>query len=535
MIAVSKAWDKASKERLLPEMLVELTYQVSDPGIHEAARVTGVNADSGSKISDLLTNPSSKEVKYTALNHNAWGLDGSFAYYDAEYKQESFSGGYYSQFSSPEWADGYDPQIVISFSELRTTSLPGLIITWSCAWNEWASSFKVTAYRANEIVAEKIVTDNQSVVSEVELPMVGYTKIVITVLAWSLPHGMARCSGINLGLHTVLEKGDLLGYTHSQSTDLLSATLPKNSINFRLRNEKSQWNPENLTGQGRFLMDQQEIRVRYGMVLPEGTQWIDGGIFWLSEWDIPSNGLEASFTARDLITFMNETYTGMKEGTLYEIAEEALRQTYLPVLSTGAPSYVLDPVLKNYSTSFGGDFTVAEVLQLVAHAGCCVIYQDRLGTLRIRPWVAQYGGYIIDQSISYSHPEYTISRPLRSVSVGYGNNLRLDAIHSARGEVQTVDNEMVKTQEDASRVASNALNILQNRKVITGEFRADLRLDCLDSVIVTSKYASNIIGLTDVEYSTTGGAFRGRYTGRVVSVKLQTAQYYVGDLYSGEV
>lgn len=535
MIAVSRAWDIASKETLLPEMLVELTYRVSDPGIHEAATVTGVNADSGSKISDLLTNPSSAEQKYTALNWNAWGLDGSFVYYDAEYKKDSFSGGYYSQFNSPEWAEGANPQIVMSFPELRTNSLPGLIITWSCSWNEWATAFKVTAYRANEIVAEKIITDNKSVISEVEIALEGYTKIVITVLAWSLPHGLARCSGINLGMYTVLEKNDLLGYTHTQSTDLLSASLPKNSINFRLRNEKAQWNPENLSGQGRFLMDQQEIHVRYGMALPEGTQWIEGGLFWLSEWDIPSNGLEASFTARDIITFMNESYTGMKTGTLYEIAENALRQTYLPVLSTGAPSYELDPILKNYSTSFGGDFTVAEVLQLVAHAGCCVMYQDRLGTLRIRPWEPQYGGYVIDQSISYTHPEYTISRPLRSVSIGYGDNLRLELIHSARGEIQTVDNEMVKTQSDANRVATKALEVLENRKVISGDFRADMRLDCLDSVIVTSKYASNIIGLTDVEYSITGGAFRGRYTGRVVSVKLETAQYFVGDLYAGEV
>ena len=271
------------------------------------------------------------------------------------------------------------------------------------------------------------------------------------------------------------------------------------------------------------------------MALEEGTQWIDGGVFWLSEWDIPANGLEASFTARDLITFMNESYTGSKEGTLYDIAERALQQTYLPALSTGAPSYELDPILKSYSTSFSGDFTVAEVLQLVAHAGCCVMYQDRRGTLRIKPWEARYGGYMIDPRISYTHPEYSISRPLRAVSVGYGDNLRLELIHSARGEVQTVDNQMVKTREDADRVASNALKVLENRKVITGEFRADMRLDCLDSVIVSSKYASNIIGLTDVEYSSTGGAFRGRYTGRVVSVKLETAQYYVGDLYSGEV
>ena len=227
MIAVSKAWDIASKETLLPEMLVELTYQVSDPGIHEAAAVTGANADSGSKITDLLTDPSDREKKYTALNLNGWGLDGSFDYYNAQYKKDSFSGGYYSQFDNPEWAAGANPQLIMDFSELRNTALPGLIITWSPDWNEWASAFRVSAYRAGELVAEKTITDNRSVVSEVELPMVGYTRIVITVLAWSLPHGLARIRTVYLGLRTVLRKEDLLGYTHSQSTDLLGHSAEK--------------------------------------------------------------------------------------------------------------------------------------------------------------------------------------------------------------------------------------------------------------------------------------------------------------------
>jgi len=258
-------------------------------------------------------------------------------------------------------------------------------------------------------------------------------------------------------------------------------------------------------------------------------------VFWLSEWDIPSNGMEANLTARDILTFMNETYTGVKTGTLYDIAKDALSQTYLPLLSTGAPNYELDPILEEYNASFEAEFSVAEVLQLVAHAAACVLYQDRFGTLHIKPWSAQYSGYVIDHAISYTHPEYSISKPLRAVSVGYDDELRVDIVHSSRGEIQTVDNELVKTQEDATRVAEKAVEILSNRKVISGEYRADLRLDCLDSVIVTSRYASNIIALTDVEYSTTGGAFRGRYTGRVVSVRLQTASYYVGELCAGEV
>lgn len=535
MYYVSAAWDKASRETLLPEMMVELTYQVTDPGIHEAARVSGENANSNSKITNLLSNAGSTETKYSTLGWNAWGLDGSFEYYDPSYRKDSFMSGYYSRADDNEWSVGSEPQIVINFPSIRDTVLPGLRITWSPKFNEWATSFRITTYRGDAVVAEKTVEDNTSMSTTVNFTMSGYNKIVITILAWSVPHGLARCTSVHLGGEAIFLKEDLLGFSHSQSSDLLSATLPKNTINFRLRNERSQWNPDNMEGQAQFLTDQQEIKVRYGMVLPGGTEWIDGGVFWLSEWDVPSNGLEASFTARDLLTFMSEDYTGPKTGTLYDIAEAALRQTYLPTLSTGAVSYELDPVLKNYETNFEGVYSVAEILQMVAHAGNCVMYQDRLGTLRIATWRARYSGYILDQSISYNHPEYSISRPLKSVSVGYEGDLRVILPHSITGETQTIDNEMLITQADATRVGERALEILKNRKVISGDFRADMRLDCLDSVIVTSKYASNIIALTDIEYSTTGGSFRGKYTGRVVSVKLESASYFVGELYAGEV
>lgn len=535
MYYVSAAWDKASREVLLPEMLVELTYQVTDPGIVEAAVVSGVNANADSKISELLTDRRSYETKYNTLGWNVWGLDGSFEYYDPSYRKDGFMGEYYSRWDENEWESGYEPQIVISFPSIRDKVLPGLRITWSVKYNEWATSFRVTAYRGDAVVAEKTVEGNTAVVSEVEMSMGGYNRIVITILAWSVPQGLARCLSVYLGGESVFMKEDLLGYSHSQTSDLLSAALPKNTITFRLRNEKSQWNPDNLEGQAQYLTDQQEIKVRYGMKLPGGIEWIDGGVFWLSEWDVPSNGLEATFTARDLLTFMSDSYAGPKSGTLYEIAETALKQAYLPVLSTGAVSYDLDPVLKDYETSFDGVYSIAEILQMVAHAGNCVMYQDRHGTLHISSWRARYSGYIIDQTISYSHPEYSISRPLKNVSVGYEGDLRVILPHSNTGEIQTIDNEMIVTQADASRVGEKAIEILQNRKVISGEFRADMRLDCLDSVIVISKYASNIIALTDIEYSTTGGAFRGRYTGRVVSVKLESASYYVGELYAGEV
>lgn len=532
MIPVSNEWLAASKERLLPEMQIEITYAVSEPGLQDSATITSNSEASFSETTEILTGTDHSGTVYATLEHNFWGLDGTFEDIDENLDNP----GYVSEVLSGENGVFTDtPIITLSFSETHTTPIPGMTIIWSETFDEWATSFRIRAYGGSSVVAEKTVTDNTKVETIVALDIVNYNRITIEILSWSLPHRRARCVDLYLGAKKVYTKDDLLGYEHSQSADLLSAALPKNTITFRLRNENAQWNPDNPTGESQYLLDQQEIRVRYGMVLSHGVEWIEGGTFWLAEWDVPSNGMEASFTARDLLTFMNETYTGIKTGTLYEIAVAAFEQTYLPELSTGADSYYISPMLDQYTTSFESDLTVAEVLQMVAHAGGCVFYQDRNGTVRIEPWSAKYSDFNIDPDISYSHPEYTISKPLKAVSVGYGEDQRVLVSASPRGETQTVDNEMIRTADDAQRIGEKTRNILENRKVISGEFRADMRLDCLDSIIVTSKYASNIIAVTEVDYSTTGGAFRGRYTGRVVSVSLQSTDYYVGELYAGEV
>jgi hypothetical protein len=362
-----------------------------------------------------------------------------------------------------------------------------------------------------------------------------YSRIEIEVLKWSHPFQRVRCLEIVLGIERTYTKSDLLGYEHTESVDLLSAALPLSQITFRLRNDDNRWNPDNPTGYEKYLNEQQEVSVRYGMDVGDGVEWIDGGMFWVSEWNTPSNGMEAVFTARDAIEFMTDIYSGVRSGTLYDIAVSALRQADLPVSS----GYIVSDVLKKYTTDFTEDsseYMISDILQMVAHIGGCVFYQDRKGIIHIEPRSEEHSEYTIGPDISYSHPEYTLNKPLKAVSVAYTeDNDRVSVEVSSRGSVQTVDNPLIVTREEAVRVGELARNILANRKVISGEFRSDLRLDVLDNITVESKYAKNIICLTDITYSTTGGSFRGKYTGRVVSVNMDPVKVYSNEIRSGEV
>ncbi len=510
---VTDAWKAAHKQRLLPETFIEISYSVTEPGLQQEALGTANMEESYSKAPSLTSTLTVDHEKYSALEWNFWGLDGSFSYFDGTPENP----GYVTNVLSGE--DGSFtalPTIQISFLNKHTELIPGLTITWSETFSEWATRFRITAYDNETAVATTLVENNTSPLSKIWLDLEGYNRIVIEVLAWSHPLHRARVTRVYLGIQTIYTKEDLLGYTHTQSVDLLSASLPKNEIVFRLRNEDARWNPENPSGAERYLMERQEVTVKYGMTVGETTEWIDGGHFWFSGWSTPANGLEASFTARDLIEFMGETYTGPVSGSLYNIATAAFQQANLPMTDGGLARYWVDGAISQYSTSIVGEHTIAEVLQKVAHMACCVLYQDRDGIMRLEPRNRLLRDYKITRDLSYSHPEFEITKPLKAVDVRYGEDEHLSLSVGSVGEVQTVDNDFVTTQADARRVAEATAELLRGRKTISGEFRADPRLDATDLVTVESKFATNTVIISDIEYSTTGGGFHGRFTGRLV-------------------
>ena len=538
MISVSNAWETAQTQTLLPEMFVEIVYTVTEPDLQNRAEVSANYPEEFSDVEQLLDLTNKKGEAYGVLDYGCWGLDGSFGYFDGTPVDPGYVDKNYSTGDGSINVTPY-PTIVLNFAERQKVVIPGLIITWNEVFGGWATDFRITVSNAGGIQARETVRGNTDVRSTIILDMVDYSKITIEILKWSHPHQRIRCMGVQLGIEKVYTKDDLIGFEHTQSVDLLSATLPQSSIKFELRNDDARWNPDNPEGFEKYLMEQQEVKVRYGMDIAGTTEWIDGGVFWLSEWETPANGLEVVFTARDTFDLMTGAYTGTFTGSLYDIAIAAFNEAELPALSDGSSRYFVDESLKNITVELTRDdkeYVISEILQMVAHAGCCVLYQDRKGVIRIEPWNRTYTDYKIEPGVSYSHPEYTINKPLKAVSVGYGvNDERLIIDVNDKGEVQTIDNPFICTAADARRVGETAKDLLKNRKVISGDFRADLRMDALDVVLVASKYAANAIGVTDVTYSTTGGSFKAKYTGRVISIDLEPAKYYVGELISGEV
>jgi hypothetical protein len=414
-------------------------------------------------------------------------------------------------------ADGDYPMVTVLFPAVRTQLVPGVTIVWSETYGEYATRCRITALNGTEVVRSEEFL-NSSVRSTFDMPISNYDRIYIEIIDWIVPDHRPRIEGFYLGAREVYTKSDLMRYSHTQSVDLLSTELPKNHVVFSLDNSSDLWNPDNPAGNVRYLMDRQEVSVRYGYKLPTGIEWIPAGTFWVSEWDTPTNGLEVSFTARDLLEFLDVPYSGPKTGTLYEIAEAALSQADLPATDTDGPRYILDESLKTISTDFSDKdetYTAAVVLQMVANAGQCVMHQTRTGILQIERYSRELSDHVIGQDVSYTHPERVMTKPPRTVDVN--NGMWVENIATS-GETISISNPLVTQTENATRVGRWASAILRRRNLVKGSYRPDPRLDVLDVVQIESKYSSRFVAaITEITYEY-NGAFRGQYVGREIEV-----------------
>lgn len=531
MQTVSQAWKNVHKQTLLNESYVEVSLDIADPEAIEDASATDNGAVYISDTPEVVSEVDTPVIPYGTLEQNTWLLNGTRRNIPESNYQD---GGYVGDAISNEEGvfDVKIPTITIDFTKVYTQVIPGVTITWGTAYNEYAEQFIVTAYNGNTIVAKKEILTNKSVVSIVEMDINNYNRIIIQILRWCLPNHRARVDEIFIGLNKVYSKSDLFSYSHEQIVDPISTSLPKMEIKFSIDNSDNSYNPHNPNSFAKYLTERQEVKTRYGLKLNDGTiEWVSGGSFYLSEWYAKQNGISADFVARDLLEFMSELYkdnvSKIEERSLYALVEQVLQAANLPLNSNGTVKWVLDDSLKTIKTKAPlPEDTIANCLQLIANAGCCVLYPDRNGQLHIEPIGNEITDYEINAFNSYSKSEITLSKSIKQVVVKiYNYTLGDKGIESETteiistvgetGETITVDNPLVTDNTRATIVGQWVGNYLKNRMTLKATGRADVRLDALDIVSNKNDYNTNNMRMTNIKFEF-NGAFRGTGEGRVI-------------------
>lgn len=538
MQEVSQNWKDIHKRTLLNESFVEVSLGIADPDALADASSQDNGAIYISNSSLLTDGVDEAPTPYCTLEQNLWCLDGNRkAIPESNFGNNCYVGDVLSD-DTCIFREKL-PVITIGFGEMHDKLIPGVTVTWSTTYGEFADTFEVIAYNGNTVVATKEVVGNRSVKSLIFTDIKSYNRIDIVIKKWCLPHHRARVEEIFVGLNRVYGKADLFDYSHSQSVDPVSTSLPKVEIKFSIDNVDGEYNPYNTNGLAKYLMARQEVKARYGLKMDDNSvQWINGGTFYLSEWYAKQNGITADFTARDLLEFMSAIYhdnvTSITKRSLYDLALTLLQYAELPLNSDGNVKWLIDKDYLEKIDTYAPlpEDTIANCLQLIANAAECVLYQDRDGILHIEPLkgsdtdTSHDTDYRIDSFNSYSKSEITLSKPIKQVNVKvYSYTMGEKGIESTTtevvtmvgtvGETITIDNPLITDTDRASSLGSWLATHLGHRKTLDSSWRADVRLDALDIVKNENDYNTNRVRMTDVEFKY-NGAFRGTGKGKVI-------------------
>lgn len=215
----------------------------------------------------------------------------------------------------------------------------------------------------------------------------------------------------------------------------------------------------------------------------------------------------------DIVREINEGYASRRE-SVYE---------YMASDTSPAERFYATEITKSRSLPVQiGQKTHAEITQLVSNlCGCCTFQRANGAEYTMKYWET-ITDYVIPQSLSYVEPEVELAKPLKNVVVYYSHELGVDpyvyelAVGDS-GETIIINNTGVDRLEWAEYLAEQYAEFYKERTWVSGEFRADPRLELFDIVKVEGK--NGMIGwvlITQIKYSY-NGSFHGTYKGKLLT------------------
>ena len=274
-----------------------------------------------------------------------------------------------SEMSGADGVFANPPAITVTFDDPQT--FYGYVLTFDEAAGEYPAEIRINgqSYYPDAV--------RYSIPAEV----LDETQVVIEFVRSSQPYRRARLSSLAFGQIVLFGNNELTKASFRSKIDFLSTALSTKSLSFTIDNSSQTYNPLNPNGLLQFAEERQPVSARFGYKLDDGTvEWIPVESMTL-QGTPTAKKLEATFTAADNLSILTGTFSkGLYRPngiTLYDLAIEVLADA-------GVEDYVLDDHLKDVVTK--GPLPIAthkECLQIIANAGQCILYTDRLGNIRM--------------------------------------------------------------------------------------------------------------------------------------------------------
>jgi hypothetical protein len=271
------------------------------------------------------------------------------------------------------------PEITISFGVTHT--LVGLSLGFGPDVNDAPAQITFLWYSDETLISQSTVTFEKKGYQQAELDITGADKLIIRYDKAAKEGRHARLCQLVYGIGYNFQDTQIISVSEKHTDAPVSTSLPTSSLSFSLDNSDGRFTADSGNSLVQFLADQQKVTVSYGVDLSTGTEWIPGGVWYLSDWS--SSEASASFSAVGRIELLTKT---QYEKGVYDwnnhTASSLAKAVFLDA-GVAENDYYIDPSV--YDT-FGAPLplaTHADELELLANRTAARLFDGKDGVIHL--------------------------------------------------------------------------------------------------------------------------------------------------------
>lgn len=504
MIVNTETYTPYADER---KIKLEASFELIDVDASTLAIAEGSTGTFFSKLEQTHNKIPYMSRKIATVEPNEWKLDGSYSLVRENKKNDEI--GWWSERVSDENGNTY-ARLVYNFE--TTQSSRGITVTFDDRTENYATDFEVVAYDINgQILASAEVTGNNSYVAYADMAVQGYTRLDVLFYKVNKPNRRLRVVEVTFGYVKAFSSNDIVSFNVEYETALDGKILPSNRLSLTVDNTDRRYNIINPTGIYRYLQKGQGINAS---IVINGER-VTMGRFYFDSAKSDDNSMTVTITAYDKMYQLNDLTVNVGASgtwTIKQAVNAIIKATGLTI-ATNMPS---DIASRKIGKALPTNTTAREALRLVAQAGKCVCFFNRLDELEFADPLASGVVDSLNNDRMALLPTITDTGLINSIEVESKDDYAetpIEVIYTAKdiGEDETerkviVTNPLVISDD----VAEWLLQMSKYRIKYDITERGNPARELVDMVNIADIYGENRNGITVKQTFTAGKGLTGQ-------------------------
>lgn len=372
MQPTSGAW-KPYADKITPDATIQ--FELIDVDAAEVANaeanVAGVEFTTISQTHDEITQNS---LKLATLEPVQWKLDGTWALPSKE-RTNGETGWWSSKASGADGSFSIAPVLTFTFDEPQSSD--GFTLVFDTKAKEIAEAFTIKTYDLDgALLNAQTVKDNTETVRVVDCPSENYSKVEVIFLKTAKPYRRVRVTEVVFGYLQQFTKDKIVNLKLTWESALYMQNLASNKLSVTIDNSDRAYNVLNPEGIYKFLQSGQGINV----MLALDEESINMGRYYFENATANDDALTATINAYDLLYRLDQGKCNIGASGTWTVAEAvaAVINDSGEEIKTDIPEEIGKRVIRKCIPQ---ETSHREALRLIAQAGMCHMYIDRLDRL----------------------------------------------------------------------------------------------------------------------------------------------------------